>query len=74
MREYLKQIRIRQEKTQQDIADYAGITRQYYQMIENGERQQDISLGLLQKLSAVLEVPLDQLIEAENDYKAKLAQ
>lgn len=73
MREYLKQIRIRQEKTQQDIADYAGITRQYYQMIENGERQQDISLGLLQKLSAVLEVPLDQLIEAENDYKAKLA-
>ena len=43
-------------------------------LLENyGERQQDISLGLLQKLSAVLEVPLDQLIEAENDYKAKLA-
>ena len=74
MREYLKMIRIKKEKTQQCVADRAGITRQYYQMVENGERQQDISLGLLQKLAVALSVPLDELIRAENQYKQELTE
>lgn len=73
MREYLKNLRAMRGLSQQEVADKISISQNYYCYIENGERQQDISLGLLQKLSAVLEVPLDQLIEAENDYKAKLA-
>lgn len=72
MREYLKMIRIKKEKTQQYVANCAGITRQYYQMVENGERQHDISLELLQKLSTALSVPLDDLIQAENQYKQGL--
>ena len=72
MRGYLKKFRLQKDKTQQYVADCAGITRQYYQMVENGERQQDISLGLLQKLSSALEVPLDDLIQAENQYKQEL--
>lgn len=72
MRAYLKEFRFKKDKTQQYVADCAGITRQYYQMVENGERQQDISLGLLQKLSSALEIPLDDLIQAENEYKQKL--
>jgi transcriptional regulator with XRE-family HTH domain len=74
LREYLKELRYEKSKTQQDVADFAGITRQYYQMVENGERQQDISLGLLQKLSAALDVPLDELIRSENEYKQSLAK
>lgn len=74
MRDYLKVLRDGIGYSQSDIAGKLAMSQQMYSFIENGERQQDISLGLLQKLSAVLEVPLDQLIEAENDYKAKLAQ
>lgn len=72
MRRYLKKNRITAQKTQQDVADCIGTTRQYYQMVENGERQQNISLELLQKLSKALEIPLEELIRQENQYKQDL--
>lgn len=72
MRFYLKKLRGNTGLSQQAIADKIGISQIYYCYIENGERQQDISLGLLQKLSSALEIPLDDLIQAENEYKQKL--
>ncbi len=69
MRGYLKKMRNEVKLSQQAIADRIGISQNYYCYIESGERQQDISLGLLQKLSSALEIPLDDLIQAENEYK-----
>lgn len=72
MRNYLKVFRDGQGYSQADMAKKLGMSQQMYSFIENGERQQDISLGLLQKLSSALEIPLDDLIQAENEYKQKL--
>lgn len=72
MRNYLKVFRDSQGYSQSDMAKKLGMSQQMYSFIENGERQQDISLGLLQKLSSALEIPLDDLIQAENEYKQNL--
>ena len=37
-REWLKELRVKENKTVDNIADYVGITRQYYYYIESGER------------------------------------
>lgn len=72
MRNYLKVFRDSQGYSQADMAKKLGMSQQMYSFVENGERQQDISLGLLQKLSSALEIPLDDLIQAENEYKQNL--
>lgn len=72
MRNYLKVFRDGQGYSQADMAKKLGMSQQMYSFIENGERQQDISLGLLQKLSTALSVPLDDLIQAENQYKQEI--
>ena len=66
MRDYLKKIREEQGKTQQHVAFATGLTRQYYNMIESGERQADMSLSIMKKLSEAFEVPLDYIIEQES--------
>ena len=66
MRDYLKKIREEQGKTQQHVACATGLTRQYYNMIESGERQADMSLSIMKKLSEAFELPLDYIIEQES--------
>jgi len=53
--------------SQQNVADGIGITRQYYQQIENGERQKKMDMPLLEKISTVLSQPLSVLIEKEKE-------
>lgn len=72
MRSYLKLYRNKKSISQGELADKIGISQNYYCYIENGERQQNISLELLQKLSKALEIPLDELIRQENQYKRDL--
>lgn len=48
----LKEIRSQTSYTQEDVADMTGITRQYYNMIENGGRQPSVDLA--KKIAAVL--------------------
>ena len=52
MREWLKKCRIAAEMTQQDVADRADITRQYYGYIENGERGRKLPVAIAQKIAA----------------------
>ena len=73
MRMYLKEMRLKKGESQRSIAKKAGIGQTYYGYIENGERQRDISLDLLQKLSQALEVPLNDLIQKELEYKQNLS-
>lgn len=54
--------------TQQDVANLTGITRQYYGMIENGERQKYISLILIEKLAKIFDISIDILIIYEEEY------
>lgn len=69
MRDYLKQIRIQKSMNQQDVANRLGIRRQYYNLIENGVRQKNMSLSTLEKLAQVFQVPVTDLIEAERQYR-----
>ena len=55
VREYLIEAREKAGLTQQDVANRIGISRQYYQMVETGERQKRMDLSLAGGLSVVVE-------------------
>lgn len=69
MRTYLRNLRLENALSQQYVADSLSIKRQYYSMIENGSRQKNISIALLTKLAVTLNVPVTQLIDAENQNR-----
>lgn len=58
VREYLIEAREKAGLTQQDVANRIGISRQYYQMVETGERQKRMDLSLAGGLSVVLNIPI----------------
>ncbi|MBM7647048.1 transcriptional regulator with XRE-family HTH domain [Scopulibacillus daqui] len=58
--ERLKQLRKEKKKTQQDIADYLGITRPAYTAYERGYRQPDYKT--LEKLADCYDVSTDYLL------------
>lgn len=66
MREYLKQLRESKGLTMQELSEKLGITRQYYQMIENGERQRKMDITLVKGLSVALNVSLEYIVQEEN--------
>ena len=61
--ERLKILRKQRRKTQQQIADLLGISRQAYSYYENGSRQPDIES--LQKLSDYFDVSIDSLVSGK---------
>lgn len=67
MRSWLKDLRLNRELSQQNVADKLEITQQYYNMIENGERQSKMTIETAQKLATVFDVPLDFILENEKD-------
>lgn len=58
LRDYLVRLRSEKGLSQQDVADKLGITRQYYQMIETGERQKHLDLSLAGGLAVLLGVTI----------------
>lgn len=61
VREYLIEAREKAGLTQQDVANRIGISRQYYQMVETGERQKRMDLSLAGGLSVVLNIPIAEI-------------
>ncbi|HLR53995.1 MAG TPA: XRE family transcriptional regulator [Pseudogracilibacillus sp.] len=57
----IKQLRLRQKKTQQQIADECGISKSLLSKIENG--QTSSAIATLSKISNALDVPLSWLLE-----------
>ena len=51
MREYLKKLRLKKKMTKQAVADFLGISQNYYTYIENGERQKSLDLAYASKLA-----------------------
>ena len=71
MREWLKKIRNEKGLSQSEIAIKLNIGQQYYSMIENGERQKDLNLSLVTKLSEILGVSVNKIIAEENNVQRK---
>lgn len=65
MRQWLKEAREKLNMSQQDVATKINITRQYYQQIEAGDRQQKMDITLMTKLSDCLGVPITDIVEHE---------
>ncbi len=65
MRDYF--VRLREEKglSQQNVADKLGISRQYYQMIETGDRQKKMDLSIAGGLASILGVSLMEILKLE---------
>lgn len=66
VREYLIEAREKAGLTQQDVANRIGISRQYYQMVETGERQKRMDLSLAGSLSVVLNIPIAEIAQRES--------
>ena len=55
----------------QEVADAFGITRQYYEMIESGERQRKIDFTLVTKISTLFGISLERIAECEREITEK---
>lgn len=63
MREWLQQARIKSGMSQQETANKLNLTRQYYAMIENGQRQKSLDILLAKKIGVLFNISLDQIAE-----------
>lgn len=66
VREYLIEAREKAGLTQQDVANRIGISRQYYQMVETGERKKRMDLSIAGGLSVVLNIPIAEIVQRES--------
>lgn len=64
-REYLVRFREKRSESQQDVADALGISRQYYNMIENGDRQKRMDLMLITGIANHFGVPVTEIVSQE---------
>lgn len=68
-RQYLKEYRSIRGISQNCAAKTINVSESYYNMIENGERQQDMSYSIMEKLATAFEVPVQKIIDAETAYR-----
>lgn len=68
--EKIKQIRKDKGLQQKAVAIEVGLDQSNYNKVENGRREP--SLEVLQKLSAILGVSIDELLSSENNKKPSL--
>ena len=67
MREYLVKLRTKQNESQQDVADSIGISRQYYSMIESGERQKRMDIVLISSLARHFGISEAEIVKLEQE-------
>ena len=67
MREYLKKTRMEKNKSQLEIAKQLGISESYYSMIEKGERRKDMPISMVQKLSEIFGISIEEILKMENE-------
>lgn len=66
-REYLRKLREKHGMSMKFVADRIGISRQYYQLIEAGERQKKMDITLILALSNLFVIPAEQIIKHEKE-------
>lgn len=70
MRKWLKEKREQFGYTQQQLAEKLGLSQQYYSLIETGNRQQELNLPLVLKLSELFNISMDFIVEMETKETA----
>ena len=70
MREWLKNARTEKNLTMAEIGSKLGISESYYCSIENGTRQRKMDCVLAGALSAILEMPVDVIVQHEKAWFA----
>ena len=68
----LKELRNKAKKSQQEVADYLGVSRQAYSHYETGKREPD--LETLLKLGEYFECSIDEMLRPSNETKAPIPQ
>lgn len=66
MREYLRYLREINQISMQSAANHIGISRQYYQQIEAGERQKKMDITLVTALASLFSVSVEEIISQES--------
>lgn len=69
MREYLLALRKEKNYTQKELARKLDVSESYYNQIENGERQKNMDISLVNRLSVILDVPITTIIEQESQLR-----
>lgn len=65
MREWLKDVRTKAGKSQEDVAKELDISLSYYNLIEQGKRQKPMDLTLCTKLAKIFSIPILRIVEME---------
>ncbi len=68
MRNYLIDKRKDAGITQHSVAAKLNMSRQYYSLIERGERKREMNISMLCKLAEIFSVPVSELITAEREF------
>jgi transcriptional regulator with XRE-family HTH domain len=69
MRNWLVAMRKEAGLLQGEVSRQLDIAQPYYCEIERGTRQRDMTYSMMERLAAVFNVPVNNVIDAETDYK-----
>ena len=58
----------------QDVADAFGMTRQYYEMIESGDRQKKMDFSLVTKISNLFGISMERIAEYEQEITNRMEE
>lgn len=70
MRDYLVTLRKERNESQQDVANAINVSRQYYSLIENGERQKKMDTTIVFTLASHFGISAADLLEMEQAYSS----
>ncbi|MCL2080261.1 MAG: helix-turn-helix domain-containing protein [Oscillospiraceae bacterium] len=65
MRGWLKEARTKKGYTLKKMGELLDISESYYSLIENSERQKNMDITLVSKISAVLGIPVGVIVAYE---------
>ena len=71
-RDWLTSLRNANGMTMKQAASGLGISESYFCLLESGERQQDMTYSMMERLASALDVPVQRIIDAELAYKSAL--
>lgn len=68
-REYLKKLRAEKGLSMQAAGEALGISKQYYEMIESGERQKKMDVTLVAKIAGLFGVSIEDVVTEEHKLR-----
>ena len=74
MRAWLKQARENKQLTEKQVADRLRISENYYTSIESGKSQKQMDLALIERLSVLLDVSTETIIELEREKSRSIKE